>query len=224
MDAFPEEAIFRQIHSGCTEMPAIPSTARAVDIRRNELAELSFSQDSAIEYLDFSDNRVRDLAPLASLKSLRILDGSYNLITGIPALPLPHLKELYLISNDITTIEGADLHTLEKLDLANNSITSLEGIAAPALHEMYLANNQISSVTPLQAAALPVLRILDLQYNALESVDCATLPPTLEVLLLQGNRDLSVLENLDKLSRLKVLGLRGTRIVLSDRPAGVDIW
>lgn len=222
MDKFPEDAIFRAVHSGVSDTPEIPEDARAVDIRRNNLVELRFSESNNVEYLDASDNKIADISNLEILKSLVILDCSYNLIQAIPSLHLNSLKELYLIANDIQVIENIRYPSLIKLDLANNEIKIIENIETPRLEELYLANNQISSLSDL--TYLKYLRILDLQYNDISTIDCMLLPDSLEILLLQGNKQLSSIKNKEKLTRIRIINIVDTSIVDVSGPTDMEVW
>lgn len=217
-----EELILDLSNTKLTEVPRIPANIKKLDFRKNKIERLEFSEDTSIEIVDLSDNIFRDIAPLSALPSLRLVDCSYNLIARIPPVHLPALAELYLIANDIQRIENISFPNLKKLDLASNNIRAIENIEAPDLEELYLASNQIEEVPDIRY--LTHLRVLDIQYNKLSLIDCAMLPPGLETLLLQGNGRLTDIRNIDRLTKLKMINHKNTRLGALDLDSSVTQW
>ncbi|ELA42381.1 uncharacterized protein VICG_00480 [Vittaforma corneae ATCC 50505] len=195
---------------GLRNMPPISSEVKHLEARRNMIESLAFPRYSELEYLDVSDNVISSMNPISGLKKLKILDMGYNLIQHIPKLELPSLNELYLMSNDICRIENMDFEELTKCDLANNELKTLDGIRCLKLEEGYFGANHISCIPDLKH--LQQLKILDLQYNKLDEVDCTLLPRSIEVLLLNNNKGLTKLHNLDYLGNLKLLGIKNTKV------------
>ncbi|ADM12176.1 uncharacterized protein Eint_090470 [Encephalitozoon intestinalis ATCC 50506] len=198
------------VHRQLERIPTIPEHARTVDLRRNNISVMALNKAESVEYLDLSDNRIKVISDLENVPNLKVLDLSYNLITEI-SIPRMGLSELYLISNDISTIHGLDLPCIKKLDMAVNDICQIENLENCAtLEELYLGSNRIRTVEGL--SELKDLKVLDLQNNELEVVDCSAVPCNVEVLLLGENRNLQMIENLESLKNLRILGLEKTRV------------
>ncbi|AFN83664.1 hypothetical protein EROM_090470 [Encephalitozoon romaleae SJ-2008] len=210
------------VHRQLERIPTIPEHARTVDLRRNNISRMVLNKAELVEYLDLSDNRIREISDLENVPRLKILDLSYNLISDI-LIPRMDIEELYLISNDISTIRGLDLPRIKKLDLAVNDICRIENLGnCITLEELYLGSNRIRAVEGLED--LTSLKILDLQNNELEVVDCSMIPSSVEVLLLGENRDLRVVEKTEHLPRLRILGLEKTSVPKDLIEGGFTIW
>lgn len=207
---------------GLKEFPPISKKVRVLEVRRNMLKAMVFPQDSALEFLDISDNLIKSMDPVSGLLHLKVLDIGYNLIQNIPKLELPALEELYLMSNDIYEIKNFNFENLIKCDLANNELKSLEGINCPMLQEAYFGANKIARIQDM--TYLKFLKVLDLQYNMLEEVDCKHLPQSIETLLLNNSKRLSKLHSLDHLINLKMLGIKNTRITDVEINGKFEIW
>lgn len=201
MDKYKEDEILNFQRCKLEEFPEIPANIKAVNLNRNKLKKISLPRENMIEYLDVSDNIIKDVELIDTIEDMEILDLSYNLLSKVPKLNTEKLKELYLIANDIENIENIEFPSLIKLDLASNGIKKLENLKCEKLKELYLGNNKISKIENLRH--LHEMVILDLQYNCLEEVDCALLPEKLEILLLKGNENFKKVVNKDKLKYLK---------------------
>ncbi|CAD27018.1 putative leucine repeat-rich protein [Encephalitozoon cuniculi GB-M1] len=210
------------VHRQLEKIPTIPEHVRTVDLRRNNISRMTLNKAESVEYLDLSDNRIRTISSLENVPNLKVLDLSYNLITDI-SIPPMNLEELYLISNDIATIHGLNLPRIKKLDMAVNDICKIENLEkCTTLEELYLGSNQIGAVEGLEE--MRSLKILDLQNNKLELVDCSMIPSSVEVLLLGENRSLEVVENIELLKNLKILGLEKTRVSENMEGKSFTIW
>ncbi|KAI5147978.1 protein phosphatase 1 regulatory subunit 7 [Enteropsectra breve] len=221
MDDYPEEKIFVQVKQKLTEFPEIPDEIVAVDVHRNSIKKLNLNKESKIEYLDLSDNILNTIEGMGRCPMLKVLDCSYNVISSISPVRLEFLEELYLSANDISLLKNIAFNRLKKLDLAGNNIARIENMDAPELEEIYLSSNKIKSIENLDQ--FTHLKILDLQYNRLSEIDCKCIPPTLEILMLQGNTALTKILNIECLPTLKILNIKNTRIKIQKIP-NVDIW
>lgn len=206
---------------GLEQFPDLTEEARVLEIRRNKIKEVYISRDLPIEKIDASDNLIRSMEPFDGLKRLKILDLGYNLIDEVLTLDLPALEELYMMSNDIKTVEGIKYDRLLKLDVANNEIASISGIQCPNLVEGYFGANKIEEVGDITGFAS--LKTLDLQYNHLEEIDCSKLPSSLEFLLLNNNKKLRKIHNLDALVNLKMLGIKNTKLNVESNQR-FEVW
>lgn len=222
MQKYTEEESLLLINKDLNEFPQQIEGIKYLDIRRNKLKKLDIPNNSTVEYLDASDNLIRDLENISALKSLKILDLGYNLITKIPYFKIDTLEELYMMANDIFKIENIEFPSLKKLDLANNEIKILENIFSAELEEIYLGANDINKIADMNH--LKSLTILDLQYNKLKELDCALLPKSIEVLLLQENKDLKFIRNLGRLKDLRILGIKNTRVSGIQKREELEIW
>ncbi|RPJ94549.1 leucine-rich repeat domain-containing protein [Rummeliibacillus sp. TYF005] len=97
-----------------------------------------------LENIDLSNNRIRSISELASLKNL---------------------KELNLTNNKIKDIQTlSENKNLETLYLSYNSIFSVDGLEAlPNLKTLYLNANYLTSMNPL--AKIKTLTTLHIEYN-----------------------------------------------------------
>lgn len=222
MDKFKEEYKLFLTQKGLETMPNIPENIKMLDIRRNKLPDLRIPKDSCIEYIDASDNLIQSLDNISGISTLQILDVGYNLISSLPKLELPELREFYIMSNDIQEIKNINFQKLQKIDMANNEIETLESLDSPELVEAYFGANKISKVQNI--SKLIKLKILDLQFNELKELDCECLPSNIEVLLVNDNRELETIKNIQNLKHLKILGLKNTGVKHSEIPQDIEIW
>lgn len=210
------------VHEKLEKIPMIPGCTTAIDLRRNNISEMSMNRAEAVEYLDLSDNRISTINNLENMPNLKVLDLSYNLITDI-CIPRMNIEELYLISNDITEISGLDLPRIKKLDIAVNNISRIENLErCCTLEELYLGGNRIKTVEGLESLAM--LKVLDLQNNGLEIVDCEMIPKSIEILLLGENRKLEAIRNIEMLKSLRILGIERTDIPRDTIRGNFDVW
>lgn len=130
----------------------------------------------ALEYLDLSQNTIRDLTPLANmtglqdlylqhnaindltnlsgLKSLARLDVSYNLLeTLTPVFSCPELQYLNAGNNKVTSLAGIErLTTLQALLFANNTIQDISPISAcTGITQLDISENMIADISSLSA-------------------------------------------------------------------------
>lgn len=222
MNEYEQECTLILMQKGLEKMPEIPENIKKLDIRRNKLSRLSFSENSSLEYLDASDNLIKSLKGVSGLKNLQVFDAGYNLIKKIPKLELPALKELYLMSNDIKKMKNIHFSNLLKIDLANNEIKTLRKFETPEISEAYFGANKISKIENI--SDFSHLKILDLQFNKLKELDCSLLPSGIEVLLVNDNRKLKVIKNIENLKFLKILGLKNTKVIKQEISKNIEIW
>lgn len=172
---------------------ALPNLKRLTisDCNLSTISGLEKAQN--LEYINLSNNTVRNLEPLAHLMKLQEIDLSHNALTGLNALSsLNNLEKLDVSYNSLTSIApiatctklkwinanhnelpglGAidNLSNLQYLAVSNNSLPSiyeLEGCTA--LKELYVADNEIDDITFL--SALVNLEVLDFSNNQVEEL------------------------------------------------------
>lgn len=151
---------------------------------------------SHLQVLDFSDNLIKDVAPLkglgllvklhlaknsiANLKgweseepiftNLIDLDLSDNQLTQLAPLPLQSLASLRLARNEIASIELGGHEKLSTLDLSQNKLTSLTGLGAlPSLTSLNASGNELADLNGINEA--PSLEELRVAENRLQSCE-----------------------------------------------------
>ena len=197
------------------------------DIKR--LSELSF-----LEYLELSENKIKEIDNLNSLVNLRALYLNQNQIENIDNLnSLTKLKTLALNDNQITEITSFDkLQSLDHLNLSNNNISEIKGLKnLKYLKELFLCGNKITSIKNLQMFNnlenlhladnqiskihgldnLRNLKVLNLSNNKITSIKGIENLRNLEVLYLNHN-SISKIENLDRYTNLRELYLANNEI------------
>jgi len=151
---------------------------------------------SHLQVLDFSDNLIKDVAPLkglgllvklhlaknsiANLKgweseepiftNLIDLDLSDNQLTQLAPLPLQSLASLRLARNEIASIELGGHEKLSTLDLSQNKLTTLSGLGAlPSLTSLNASGNELADLNGINEA--PSLEELRVAENRLQSCE-----------------------------------------------------
>ena len=139
---------------------------RSLDLSHNQISDVEplVGTDLTMLYLDF--NPIRDISPLAELKSLWLLSLKGNRIVDIePLRELTGLKNLYLSGNGIT------------------DVSALAGLSL--LKDLRLADNRISNIAPL--APLVRLSSLDISDNSIVDIAVLHSLPELNEVYLHGN-------------------------------------
>lgn len=161
--------------------------------------------------MDLSHNKLRSLAPLAQLRSLRALTVRDNLLLnfdlpGAAGLCGPFvgrgLSSLDIRSNALRHTGMLSEHAdLTELILDSNCLTSLAGLAGlRQLRRLSVSHNRLSDVSDAQDA-FPCLVELDLSHNRLRDVSVLASIRSLITLRLSHNR----LAKLPSLSPLRCL-------------------
>ncbi|CAE8622282.1 unnamed protein product, partial [Polarella glacialis] len=124
-----------------------------------------------LEHLELYQNLLKKIENISHLKSLTVLDLSFNKIRGtapLAACEFAQLQRLYLSSNKIDTIEGIfHLTSLRMLELGSNRIREIPSEIGNLIHleELWLGKNKIGSMA---LPPMPALRHLSLQNNRLD--------------------------------------------------------
>lgn len=143
---------------------------------------------SGLNYLDLSENTVRNLTPLSNmgylmelnlqhnavtsleaisgLSNLETLDVSYNALTSLAPLgSCVRLNWINADNNQLTNVSGVDvLPLLDYLSLDYNQLTNVNALASCAeLTNLSIANNSITDIAAL--SALTKVEIFDFSYN-----------------------------------------------------------
>ncbi|OAX41182.1 L domain-like protein [Rhizopogon vinicolor AM-OR11-026] len=214
-----------------TARVVLPSQeANALDGDSDEEAEDDSLQANDIDLLEDFPDDTDELelvhSRLSSLTNLRLqrfanhlkkLCLRQNAISHLdPEIfrPLMQLEELDLYDNKLKTVGDAldSMSSLAVLDLSFNLLRHVPE-ALSHLHSLktiYFVQNKISKITGLGSVG-GTLRSLELGGNRIRHIEGLDALVNLEELWL-GKNKLTKLENLSKLSRLKILSLQSNRI------------
>uniref|UniRef100_A0A673AVE6 Leucine rich repeat containing 23 n=1 Tax=Sphaeramia orbicularis TaxID=375764 RepID=A0A673AVE6_9TELE len=148
-----------------------------LDLKDKGLTDISeISNYVHLRFLDLSNNRLADLAPLASLTQLLWLKRNTcmagNLLTDLDGLVGSALESLNVTGNSIQKLNGLQrscFTNLVSLELRGNQLETTEDINLPNLQRLYLAQNVIKRLEGLER--LECLTVLHLRDNQLETLD-----------------------------------------------------
>lgn len=155
--------------------------SQAVRLKGNLLAELTagaFRNNSKLETLDLSDNRIRHVHELAFVgaTSLRLVDLSGNRIATLAPNTFSHsayLHAVYAARNSFSVLPPLNSSSLLTLDLSGCHIGDVAENALlllPSLHALNVSHNRLGRLT-LARFGSPCLQILDVSYCRLTAVD-----------------------------------------------------
>ncbi|CAH6787820.1 leucine-rich repeat neuronal protein 4 [Phodopus roborovskii] len=123
-------------------------------------------------------NRSLERLPSCLPHTLRILDGSHNLLRAFGGPEFSRLPELHILilnHNRISTLhwdQGAP-PMLQQLDLSHNLLPALPPCAGPSvlnLHSLALAGNPLQVLQPRTFACFPALQLLNLSCSELSHI------------------------------------------------------
>ena len=165
--------------------------------------------------IDFSENQISDVTPLANLQYLTSLDLSWNQINDITALiDLPNLRSLDLSLNPMSDVAPlTDFPNLISLSFSGNEVGDITALSRSksrqSLNQLDLSDNQISDITSL--ASFVTLCTLNLSGNQISNMAILTRLSILQSLDLSENQiyDITALANF---TGLKSIDLSGNQI------------
>lgn len=148
----------------------------------------NLSGATKLQYLDLSDNTIRDISALSFMETLTELDLSHNALTNLSSLStLTTLTKLDVSYNSLASMAPlAGCTALTDLDISNNTIGNLSGVESLVnlacfraggnsltdvdiladsknLVELTISNNSLLDISCL--SALTNLQYLDFSYN-----------------------------------------------------------
>nr|XP_019953008.1 PREDICTED: leucine-rich alpha-2-glycoprotein-like [Paralichthys olivaceus] len=172
-------------HNNLTSLP--PDLLKGVprlntlDLTGNQLVHLppNIFSHASLHNLVLKNNRIEkvDAEWFSVNSSVRWLDLSGNLLTGIPSallLKLSHLQSLDLSNNNLQELQPdalTNLHHLETLNLARNQLTSLKPATFShnlKLSHLFLQENQLRDLPATLLQGLQNLEHLLLNQNRLQ--------------------------------------------------------
>ena len=170
---------------------ALPNLKRLTltDCELSTISGLENAQN--LEYVDLSNNTIRNLEPLSYLMNLREINLQHNALTGLNAL--------------------SGLTNLEKLDVSYNSLTSIAPIVTcTRLISLNANHNELSTLGSIDN--LPALNYLAVNNNALSDIsvlaNCTTL-----VELHVANNQIENISSLSGLSNLEILDFSTNKVI-----------
>ncbi len=151
-----------------------------LDLSENTIRNIdALSSMKKLQKLNLSHNAVNDLTPLATVSTMTTLDVSYNTLTSLtPITSLTGLTEIHAGSNTLKDITGfQQLTALTQLNLSNNQIADISALSSCTdLKDLNIKNNAITDISAL--SGLNLLTNLNFANNKVAklpqwSTDCA---------------------------------------------------
>ena len=158
-----------------------------------------------LKRLTLSNCGISSIATLSHLSQLEYLDLSENTVRNLSVITnMLELQELYLNNNAVTDLGSlSGLTKLKILDVSYNSLKAIDPIrTATALTYLSFSHNEISDIQTL--AALTGLIELNASYNTITDVAALSGCTELEILSISNNA-LSDISNLSALEKLRNL-------------------
>ena len=192
------------------ELVHLKSLSQLTDlhVENGSLSEEELSaigQLTGLKRLTLSNCGISSIASLSHMNQLQYLDLSQNTIRNLSVIgDMQELEELYLNNNVVTDLTSlSSLTKLRMLDVSYNSLKSVDPIRSiTALTYLNFAHNEVSDVRML--TSLVALIELNASYNALTDVTAISSCTALEVLNISNNTvaDISGLNTLIKINNL----------------------
>ncbi|XP_062473828.1 leucine-rich repeat-containing protein 23 [Pezoporus occidentalis] len=178
-----------------------------------------------LRYVDLSENKLQDLAPLSSLTHLLWLKVDGNLLSSACMQELPYLQVISFARNRIKGMEGITHPRLANLSMKGDKDPSPHSCAHRTLSSgginslivsffLWHSENKIQTALGLSHDRLFSLQILELRRNKLKSTAGLSLPKLKALYLAQNT--ISSLEGLEGLEQLATLHLRDNQLETLD--------
>ena len=177
-----------------------------LDLSQNTIRDLSpLANMTQLQDLYLNHNAINDLTQIAGLNKLARLDVSYNLLETLnPIFTCPELMYLNAGNNKITSIAGIDrLASLQIFSFANNTIQDISPISScTGITQLDISENMIADISSL--SALVKLDTLNFSRNVVTELpafekECA-------LITIDGSHNqltsLSALEGLENLNNV----------------------
>jgi len=168
---------------------ALPNLTRLTlsDCGLSTISGLDKAQN--LEYIDLSNNTIRNLDPLSHLMKLKEINLRHNALTGLNALSvLTNLEKLDVSYNSLTSI--APIATCTKLTTLNANHNELSGLGAinnlPALSYLAVNTNALTDISALATCA--TLVELHVASNGIEDISFLSSLTNLEILDFSSNK------------------------------------
>ncbi|XP_050546827.1 toll-like receptor 6 [Daktulosphaira vitifoliae] len=178
---------------------------KTVDLGENKISTInpdSFFGMSNLYGLRLIGNRVRNLTSIAfgNLQSLQILNLANNQIDYIDKLAfknIPKIQAIRLDGNHLSNIDNLfrDVSSLLWLNVSANVLTDFDYAMLPTqLEWLDLHQNYLTELSNRNGAKNQI-RTLDVRYNHLTYIGPFSIPDSVEILLMNDNRIMTVEPN-----------------------------
>ena len=152
-----------------------------IDFSNNGIVDINpLAQLTRVIHLNLSNNKIKNVTVFTqeeAFPNLKWLDISFNKFVEFPAFKVPKLDYLNISGNKLEKVnDGWTGHeNLRILSAADNKFKTLAPFKVmPKLEELYLASNMLTSLSGWES--LPVLRVLHLRRNKIDKIE-EELPP-----------------------------------------------
>jgi Leucine Rich repeats (2 copies) len=186
---------------------------RELDFEDQELSDLTpLAHLTALETLGVENTRVSDIAPLAQLSALKLFSVSGTQVSDIaPLARLSALQHLFLRNTQVNDIAPlAQFSALKSLSLSFTQLNDIAPLAQlSALEWLSLSGPKLSDIAPLaQLSALEWLSLSGSQVSDIAPLASLTALKTLDL----WNTQVSDIAPLASLAALQTLLLRNTQL------------
>jgi len=164
-------------------------------VENNLISSLTFSDCSALTYLDCSLNELTSLnlasctnlstlicssnqstnLDLSECTALRLLVCSNNKLTSLDLTNLSALNSLYCNNNELANLYVMGCSALQTIECQRNMLTNLDLNNCSALSTLLCFNNQLTNLDLTGCTALSTLSCPNNQLTSLELTDCIAL-------------------------------------------------
>ena len=139
-----------------------------LDVRYNKLTTLDVSNNTALTYLNVSDNYYLTTLDVSNNTALTSLYVEWNQLTTLDVSKNTKLKNLVVFHNELTTLDVSNNTALTMLRVEINKLTTLDVSNNTALTELQLSYNQL---TTLDVSKNTALTYLNVGWNQLTTLD-----------------------------------------------------
>ena len=146
-----------------------------IDFSNNGIVDINpLAQLTRVIHLNLSNNKIKNVTVFTqeeAFPNLKWLDISFNKFVEFPAFKVPKLDYLNISGNKLEKVnDGWTGHeNLRILNAVDNKFKTLAPFKVmPKLEELYLASNMLTSLSGWES--LPVLRVLHLRRNKIASL------------------------------------------------------
>lgn len=143
-----------------------------VDVYRNQLTSITFTQCPTLNYINCSNNILSSLT-LNQCNGLQMLLCNYNQLTSLHLSSLSNLRHLYCPYNQLTTLNLSSCQSLEYLNCSSNQLVTLDVSASRMLDYLHCKNNKLTSLNLSSNSDLELLTCDGNQIRQLNLSNCS---------------------------------------------------
>ena len=179
----PELSVLSVNRNQITDISVIQNlnSLEQLQISNNNISDIDFNWPTTIDFLDFSNNQIVDITPLAQITNIRVLRATDGVVAEIPDLSkLNRLQDVSLPGHAITELNCSFLpDSLREIFLLDNDIANVISpceLNMPKLKDLNLGSNNIVEINMTLNRAKKLKKI-DLSSNDLTSLANLTIKP-----------------------------------------------